>query len=138
MTHPLPAPAPVVNSETRGFWDATAEGRFVLSRCRECDLFIWYPRRICPACHSGATEWVDSAGRGIIYSFAITHKGMGEYARCGPYVLAYVTLDEGPRMMTNIVECEPAQLEIGLPVELVLHDTGAGNALPRFRPAQRS
>jgi uncharacterized OB-fold protein len=84
------------------------------------------------------TEWFASAGRGRVYSYTLNHRGQGAYQDAGPYVLAYVELDEGPRMMTNIVAAEADGLAVGLPVEVVFHDTGEGSALPRFRPVAAS
>jgi uncharacterized protein len=130
----LPAPAPVVNVETRPFWDATAEGRLLLVRCDGCGETIWYPRGICPACRSTATSWFEASGRGEVYSFTVVRRGQGAYRDAGPYVLAYVELEEGPRIMTNIVGSDTAAVRIGQPVEVVFHDTGAGSALPRFHP----
>jgi uncharacterized protein len=130
----LPAPAPPVNPETRPFWDATAQGRLLLRRCLDCASVIWYPRTMCPQCASTRTEWVESAGRGRVYSYTINHRGEGAYKNAAPFVLAYVELDEGPRMMTNIVGADPASLAVGLPVQVVFHDTGDGTALPRFQP----
>jgi uncharacterized OB-fold protein len=130
----LPAPAPVVSIESRPFWDATAEGRLLLPRCDDCGVTIWYPRAICPQCWSGAVSWFEGSGRGHIYSYTLVSRGQGAYRDAGPYVLAYVELEEGPRIMTNIVDAEPSALGIGLPVEVVFHDTGEGAALPRFRP----
>jgi uncharacterized OB-fold protein len=136
MTTPqLPAPAPNVNPETRPFWDATTEGRLILRKCTACGTVNWYPRTLCPACGSFDTEWIEAAGRGTIYSFTVTRRGSGAYRDAAPYVLAYVELAEGPRMMTNIVDCDVDALQIGDPVEVVFHDTGQGAALPRFRPA---
>ena len=130
----MPAPAPAVNPETMEFWTATADGRLLVKRCQDCDNLIWYPRAICPVCSSLRTEWFEVSGRGAIYSYTINHRGEGAYQGVPPYVLAYVELDEGLRMMTNIVEADGADLAVGLPVEVVFHDTGAGAALPRFRP----
>lgn len=130
----LPAPSPAVNPETREFWAATADGRLLLKRCLDCGTVIWYPRAICPECASLRTEWVEAVGRGRIYSYTVNHRGEGAYQGSPPFVLAYVQLDEGPRMMTNIVGADPAELAVGLPVEVVFHDTGDGSALPRFRP----
>ena len=130
----LPAPAPAVNPETREFWDATAQDRLLLRRCRDCGAVIWYPRAICPECSSLQTEWFEAAGRGRIYSYTVNHRGEGAYQGVPPFVLAYVELDEGPRVMTNIVGAEPGELAVGLPVEVVFHDTGDGAALPRFQP----
>lgn len=129
----LPTPAPAVTPETKPFWDATAEGKLVLPKCNGCATVIWYPRGICPECHGTDIGWIDASGRGTIYSFTIVRRG--GYARGEPYALAYVELDEGPRMMTNIVDCDLERLEVGQPVQVVFHDTGHGTALPRFRPA---
>ena len=140
----LPAPVPTVTLETQPYWDATAEGRLVLPRCDACDTVIWYPRRFCPACGSSNVSWIDASGRGAIYSFTVVRKGGGQYREADPFVVAYVELDEGPRMMTNIVDCDPASLTIGDRVEVVFHPTSAGagdggaigSALPRFRPVR--
>jgi uncharacterized OB-fold protein len=134
--HGLPAPAPAVNPETREFWLATAEGRLLLKRCLDCGTVIWYPRVICPECASLRTEWFEAAGRGRVYSYTVNHRGEGAYQGSPPFVLAYVELDEGPRMMTNIVGAEEPELAVGLPVEVVFHSAGDEAALPRFRPLQ--
>ncbi|HEX4833924.1 MAG TPA: OB-fold domain-containing protein [Trebonia sp.] len=134
---PLPAPAPPVNPETQEFWDATARGRLLLRRCRACGSVNWYPRVICPECSSLDTEWFEASGRGRVYSYTVNYRGEGAYKEAAPFVLAYVELDEGPRMLTNIVGAGggvPAGLAVGLPVEVTFADTGEGSALPRFRP----
>jgi uncharacterized OB-fold protein len=131
----LPAPAPEIAPETAAFWEATARGVLKLQRCQACQTTVWYPRFVCPACHRQDLVWFDATGRGTLYSFTVTTRGILEYKDCGPYVLALVQLDEGPKMMTNIVDVDPAELSIGQAVEVVFHDTGAGTALPRFRPA---
>jgi hypothetical protein len=131
----LPVPAPPVTLETKPFWDATAEGRLVLPRCDDCATVIWYPRAICPACGSLAVTWFDASGGGTVYSFTVVRKGQGPWREAAPYVVAYVELDEGPRVMTNIVGCEPDTVEVGMRVSVVFHPTDAGPALPRFQPA---
>jgi uncharacterized OB-fold protein len=131
----LPVPVPAINPETAQFWAATMEGRLLVKECQDCDSLIWYPRAICPQCSSLRTEWFEVSGRGSIYSYTVNNRGEGAYQGGAPFVLAYVELDEGPRMMTNIVEADAAELAVGLRVEVVFHDTGEGAALPRFRPA---
>jgi uncharacterized OB-fold protein len=135
MSGKMPVPVPRPNLETKPFWDATAEGRFVLPRCNACATIIWTPRLFCPGCGSTDVSWFDASGRGTIYSFSIIRKGQGQYREAGPYVLAYVELEEGPRVMTNIVDCDPESLEVGQAVRVVWHDTGEGPALYRFTPA---
>ena len=130
----LPNPAPLVTQANKAFWDATAEGRFQLQRCNECDTVLWFPRRQCPSCWTENISTFDASGKGIIYSFAVIRKGAMLYKEAGPFVVAYVELAEGPRVMTNIVECDVDAVKVGMPVEVVWHDTGQGNALYRFRP----
>jgi len=96
---------------------------------------IWYPRFLCPDCHGTETSWFEASGRGTIYTFTIVRRGQGPYANAAPYVAAYVELEEGPRILTNIVDVAVDQVRIGMPVEVVWHDTGEGSALYRFTPA---
>jgi uncharacterized OB-fold protein len=133
----LPAPAPFVLPEVKPFWDGTAEGKLLLPRCVDDQTLIWYPKPFCPLCASTRVEWVPASGRGTVYSYSVNRRGVADlpaYRNAGVYVLAYVELEEGPRIMTNIVDCDPESVRIGQKVELVFHDTGEGSALPRFRP----
>ena len=131
----LPTPSPAVTSATEKFWAATADGRFILQLCSTCDLVIWFPRRHCPSCWTENLSTFDAVGTGVIYSYTVIRKGTGDYAGAAPFVVAYVELAEGPRIMTNIIDCDVERLSVGMPVEMVFHDTGHGNSLYRFRPA---
>lgn len=132
----LPTKAPRTNLDSEPFWAATAEGRLTLQRCTACDTVIWWPRSICPTCSSFDLDWFDASGEGSIYSFTVVHQSPGRrWGAATPYVLAYVELDEGPRLMTNVVGCDPATVEIDQRVRVVFDDTGEGNALPRFTPS---
>ena len=130
----LPNPAPLVTQANESFWAATADGRFQLQRCNECDTVLWFPRRHCPSCWTENVSTFDASCKGVIYSFTIIRKGAMAYKDSGPFVIAYVELTEGPRVMINIVECDVETVAVGMPVEVVFHDTGQGNALYRFRP----
>ena len=131
----IPAPAPQINVETKHFWDATTEGKLLLAHCNECDVIIWYPKLFCSECGSFDISWVEASGKGSIYSFTINRRGQGDY-RDMAYVLAYVELEEGPRVLTNIVDCDPETLSVGQAVQVVFHPTADGSAaLPRFKPA---
>jgi hypothetical protein len=130
----LPTPTPKVTPETKPFWDATAEGVFLLQRCLNCGVLIWYPRYACPDCHSTNTGWEPASGRGTIYSHTVVSRGVADYLGSPPFIFAIVELAEGPRITTNIVECELDAVHIGQEVEIVFHDTGNGPALTRFRP----
>jgi hypothetical protein len=133
MTFGLPVPEPDVNPETRPFWEGAARGVLLLKRCVSCGSVIWYPRQFCPECSSMDTEWFEASGFGTIYSYTINRRGDGDYKDASPYVLAYVELDEGPRLLTNIVEVDPSGVAIGDPVEVVFDPVG-DVALYRFRP----
>jgi uncharacterized protein len=131
----LPAPAPERSPETDPFWSATLDRRLLLARCEGCGQIIWYPRAMCPACGGRSISWVEATGRGRVYSFSVVHRGPGPYRDRPPYVVAYVELDEGPRILTNIVGCPPEDVAIGQSVQVVFDDTGEGSALYRFEPA---
>ena len=128
MSRPLPSPQ--VSIETKPFWDAAAEGRFLLPRCVPCDQVFWYPRKTCPACLSTEVEWVESQGEGVIYTYSVMHR-----SPTGPYAIGYVTLDEGPQMLTNFVDVAPDGLSIGMPVKVKFQPTDGGPPVPVFAPA---
>jgi uncharacterized OB-fold protein len=131
---PLPAVAPTPTPEDSPFWAAAAEDRLVLPRCRACGTYIWFPRAFCPDCHSSDIEWAAATGRGSVYSFTVNHRGAGPWAELVPYVIAYVELEEGPRVLTNIVDADPAAVRIGDAVVAVFEPAGETKVL-RFRPA---
>jgi uncharacterized protein len=133
-TTQLPAPVPEIAPETAAFWAATLDGTLLLQRCGNCGKACYYPRYVCPHCHATALIDFSASGRGTIYSYTVTSRGILEYANAGAYVLAMIELDEGPKMVSNIIDCDPAELAIGQRVEVVFIDTGGGGALPRFRP----
>jgi len=130
----LPGVGPDPGPEDAPFWEAAAAAKLRLPRCRSCSTVIWYPRSFCPDCHSEDVEWFDAAGTGSIYSYTVSRRGMGPWADHAPYVIAYVELDEGPRVLTNVVGANPDELRIGDRVEAVFEPAGSTNVL-RFRPA---
>ena len=132
----LPNPAPYISPEMKEFWAATAEGRLTMPKCNDCSLYVWYPRPFCPACGSTDVTWTDVSGKGTVYTFTAVHRsGVPGFKDALPYVIAYVELEEGPRVMTNIVGIDPGQVTVGMPVSVVFSDTGKGSSLFRFQPA---
>jgi len=121
-------PAPRVLPETIEFWKAADEGRYVVKKCIACQQVHYYPRDICPFCLSAETEWQESAGTGIVYSFSTM--GKDESA----YTVAYITLDEGFTVMSNLVGCDPQQVKLGQKVRVVFQPTEGGHAVPMFTP----
>jgi uncharacterized OB-fold protein len=129
-------PLPRIDEESKGFWEACQRRELVMQRCGACGALRYYPRALCPTCLSDAVEWVRSSGRGTVYTFTVTHQNQAPGFRDAlPYVLAYVELDEGVRMLTNIVDCAPDAVRIGMPVEVVFEDATATVTLPKFKPA---
>ena len=136
----LPARAAQPNSENLRFFEGAVQGCLVLPRCYDCDFVIWFPREICPECGSQDVDWFEASGKGSVYSFTVTRRIPGSWGKATPFVLAYVELEEGPRVMTNIVDCDPEQVAIGDSVEAVFEDAtnrdgDSGPPLLRFRPA---
>ena len=123
-------PAPPVNTETKPFWDAAAKGQLLIKVCTACKQPHFYPRTICPFCMSDKTEWKPASGRGTIYSYSVLKRAEV------PYTIAYVTLEEGPTMMTNIVDCDPDTIRIGQKVTVVFKPTDGGAPVPMFAPAK--
>ena len=121
-------PAPRVLPESLPYWQAADEGRLLLKECRGCGKLHHYPRDICPHCLSDDTAWVDAAGTGSVYSFSTM--GQGDAA----YTLAFVTLDEGVTLMTNLVDAAPAEFAIGQRVKVVFKPSDGGHAVPMFTP----
>jgi uncharacterized protein len=122
-------PAPPVSPETRPFWDAAAAGRLLIKYCTACAQVHHYPRAICPFCGSDRTEWREASGRGTIYSYSVMRRAPV------PYAIAYVTLEEGPTVMTNIVDCDLDAIRIGQAVRVAFRPTDGGPAVPMFAPA---
>ncbi len=121
--------APTPTPETARFWEAAAKGKLLVKTCAACGRAHHYPRPLCPFCGSGQTEWKESAGRGVIYTFSVMRRASP------PYAIAYVTLDEGVTMMTNLVDCDFDALRIGQPVRVVFAASDGGPPVPMFTRA---
>jgi uncharacterized OB-fold protein len=122
-------PAPQVTPETRAFWDAAAAGKLMIGKCAACGAAHYYPRAICPFCFSDRTRLEQASGEGTIYTYSVMRRAQV------PYAIAYVTLAEGPTMMTNIVDCDLDRIRIGQKVRLVFKPTEGGPPVPCFAPA---
>ena len=127
-------PLPRVDEENRWFWEACARHELVLPRCAACGTLRYYPRALCPSCLSSATEYVPASGRGMVYTFTVTYQNQAPGFREElPYVMAYVELEEGPRILTSIVGSAPQEVAVGMPVVVDFEDVNEGMSLPRFR-----
>jgi uncharacterized OB-fold protein len=127
-----PRPAPDVTPETERYWTAAAEGTLLVRECQDCGLVYHYPRSLCPDCFSERVEWREASGRGEVYSFSTARTMSGWPEDDLPLVLAYVELEEGPRLMTNI-DADPSAVEIGAQVVVEFRDVdNAEIAVPVF------
>jgi uncharacterized OB-fold protein len=124
MTRGLVSPS--VSVEGREFWAAAQEGRLLLKGCASCTRLHWYPRAICPFCSADATVWRAASGKGTIYSYSIMRQAPE------PYVIAYVTLAEGPTLLTNIINADFGELAIGKAVEVRFAPSEGGPPVPVF------
>jgi len=118
--------APTVNPEGQAYWDAANQGKLLVKHCSACNEYHHYPRALCPHCFSDKTEWRAAKGTGTIYSYSVMRRAMP------PYAMAYVTLDEGVSMMTNLVDCDFDALKIGQRVKVVFKPSEGGPAVPMF------
>ena len=122
--------APQPNPETQAFWKAAEEGKLMIGKCTACGEVHYYPRAICPFCFSDKTELQQASGNGTVYTYSVMRRGAPV-----PYAIAYVTLAEGPTMMTNIVDCDLNSIGIGQAVRLVFKPSDGGPPVPMFTPA---
>ena len=130
---PLPQPTP----ETQHFWDGCRDGEIRLQRCKTCNHTYFPPRDFCPACSAREVEVVKASGKATLYSYVINHRPRPDFGE-EPHSIAVVQLEEGPRMMTNIVGCTPDAVYGGMPVEVCFQEHSGENAgnvsLPQFTP----
>lgn len=127
-------PLPTIDPESRPYWDALKQHRLLFKHCRDCKRHHFYPRELCPHCHSDALDWAEVAGTGSIYSYTVARRPAGPaYKSDTPYVVAIVELDEGARMMTNIVTADVEAVRIGQRVTVRFEDVTAEVTLPKFR-----
>ncbi|MBI1800958.1 MAG: Zn-ribbon domain-containing OB-fold protein [Chloroflexi bacterium] len=130
----LPVPDPV----TKPYWDSVKAHAMQLQKCAQCGKFIFYPRAVCPHCFSRDLRWTPVSGRGTVYGFSISYqKGMPAFGAEAPYTVAVVELEEGVRMMTNLIgiEPDPNKIKVGMPVVVQYDDVTEAITLPKFKPA---
>jgi hypothetical protein len=129
-TKPLPKPSPT----SRPFWEAARKHELKLQQCDSCRRFIYYPRERCPHCFAERLTWKPVSGRGKVHSYTVVRRASSRAFADGPYVLAIVELDEGPRMTTNIV-APPEKVRVDMPVEVFFDDVTQEHTLVKFKPA---
>jgi len=129
--------APKPTPETMHYWEGTAKGELRIQRCNTCHDAYFYPRLSCPSCSSTDVSWIEASGRARLHTYLISHYPAPGFADDVPYAIAIVELEEGPRMMTNIVGIEntPEALELDMNLEVTFEPRG-DYSVPVFRPAR--
>ena len=130
---PIPVPTP----ETQFFWDKCKEHELWLQRCQTCQHVFFYPRMHCPECLSEDVPGFRASGKGTLWTYMINHRPVPGFEDDAPYAIAVVQLEEGPRMMSNIVGIEntPDNLVLDMPLEVVFEDATEEISIPKFKPA---
>lgn len=137
MTTPTsPArPLPVVDDLNRPYWEAAADGRLLVQRCPACERKQLPPVAACPACGERGLGWTAASGRGVVHTYTVLHRAYHPgFADAVPYNVSIIELEEGPLLLSNVVELPLDRLRIGLPVRVVFEPVGDGLALPKFAP----
>lgn len=129
-SRPLPSPTAL----SRPFWEAAREHRLKLQRCATCSAFRWTPQALCPECWSDAYEWTQVSGRGTLYSYTIVHRAPTT-TFVTPYIVAVVALEEGPLMLTQLIDCDPSAVSMEMPVEVAFQTADENVSLYCFRPS---
>lgn len=134
MSTPDTEHLPIIDTESKPFWDGLGEGKFLLKYCLDCHQPHFYPRHLCPFCW-GDTEWRESSGKGTVFAKTAIHQMAFEpFKSRTPYNLSIVELDEGPLLLTNVVGCDVEDVQIGMPV-ILQAELDVEVWMPRFRPA---
>lgn len=128
-------PLPVIQPWSKPFWDATRERRLLIQECRDCGKKIFYPKKYCPHCRSTDIEWAECSGEGRVYSFSTLYLGVHpKFQKDAPYTIAIIELNEGVRLMSNIVNCDPQDIQCDMPVKVTFEDVTEEITLPKFEP----
>ncbi len=135
LQRPLPTP---MTPEAKPYWDGLRMGKLMLPKCNDCGAAFFYPRILCPHCHSRNVGWIQASGKGKLYSFEIAYRTFNPAFKVeAPFILAMVELEEGPRMMSNLINIEPdpAVVKCDMPVEVVFEKQTDEVTLALFQPA---
>lgn len=129
-------PLPKLNADVKPFWDGCKKHELRFQKCQACGHVRWPPSILCPECHQKETQWIIAGGHGTLYTYAVYHIAYHPgFANDIPYVVAIVELDEGPHLLTNIIDCRPREISCGMNVIVAWEDVTPDITLPKFKPA---
>ena len=132
-------PLPTITPEAKPFWDGAANNKLLMQRCRDCRKYVWTPRPSCFECGSERLDWQELSGTGEVYSFTVIRQVVGRAASPAfekdiPYVIAWIDLDEGPRMISNVVGCPVEAVKLRMKVSVIFDQQSPEIWLPKFKP----
>lgn len=133
----LSDPTRPVDAGDDSFWAAAAGGRLCFQRCTVCNTFRWPPCGVCASCYSWESDWVEVPGDGVIASYVVVHRSSHPDFPTGPYVVAFVEVAETAGkvcMLSNVVDCDPREVHVGMPVSVLFESGHDGRSSPKFRP----
>ena len=131
-------PLPRIDEVSRPYWEAAKRHELFLQQCQECGNYRYPPGETCPSCLSDRLEWNKASGRASVYTWTVFHQVYHPaFEKDVPYAVVAVELDEGPRLITNLVDCKVEAINIGMPVEVVFDDVTEEITLPKFRPVSQ-
>ena len=133
-------PLPAITTEAKPFWEAAATQKLMMQRCGSCAAYVWTPRPSCVECGSDDLKWTAMSGKGQVYSFTVIRQVVGRAASKAfepdiPYVIAWIDLDEGPRMISNVIGCPVQDVELAMRVSVIFEQQSPDIWLPKFKPA---
>jgi uncharacterized OB-fold protein len=132
---PYSKPLPKLNGDNRPFWEGCKQHELRFQQCTACGLVRWPPAFLCPQCHSPQATWQVSSGLGKVHTFAVYHAAFHPaFTADLPYVVAVVALDDGPHLLTNLIECRPEEVKCDLRVQVTWEDVTEEITLPKFMP----
>jgi len=130
----LQLPTPIVNPDSQAYWDGARQDRLMIRKCKACGELHFMPRYLCPSCWSTELEWIEASGNGEVHSFTVIRRpSLPAFAERVPYVVALIDLDEGPRMLANILGEDALQTRIGDRVAVCFEERGEGAKVPQFK-----
>lgn len=131
-------PLPKINADNRTFWEECRNHVLKVQKCLDCGKLRWPPAFVCPHCLEQKSQWVKMSGKGKIFTFAVYHTAFHPgFKKEVPYVVAVVELAEGPRMMSNIIGCDPDEIFCGMPVKITWTDADKQFSIPLFCPDKK-
>ena len=135
MTQGYAKPLPAVDEDNKPFWDYCKQHELRMQKCLKCGKLHYPASMICPHCHHLESEWVKLSGKGRVYSFIVVHRVYHPgFANEVPYTVATIELEEGTRLLSNVIRCQPKDVRVGMPVKVVFEDVTEEFSLPKFQP----